>query len=149
MITRLCMKAYLVILQLFFMFLCFSCFLCFTDSFCGCVFFQWHFIDLFSCIAASLFNKTYLLTCSRPSMSSSGHDSHDVQPRVSCYIVHTEADARCGKLAKHASRTSTVASIVNLLWPTMIAGYVSRRPLSNKLTTRCDDRQMDMTELAI
>jgi len=26
-------------------------------------FFQWHFIDLFSCIAASLFNKlTYLLT---------------------------------------------------------------------------------------
>jgi len=27
------------------------------------VFFQWHFIDLFSCVAASLFNKlTYLLT---------------------------------------------------------------------------------------
>jgi len=48
---------------------CLSCFyvffmfLCFTNSLCGCVFFQWHFIDLFSCIAASLFNKlTYLLT---------------------------------------------------------------------------------------
>jgi len=29
-------------------------------------FFQWHFIDLFSCLAASLFNKlTYLLTSDR------------------------------------------------------------------------------------
>ena len=37
----------------------FRVFLCFTD----CSFFQWHFIDLFSCVAASLFNKlTYLLT---------------------------------------------------------------------------------------
>ena len=34
--------------------------LCFTDCLC---FFQRHFIDLLSCIAASLFNKlTYLLT---------------------------------------------------------------------------------------
>jgi len=48
---------------------CLSClyvfrvFLCFTDCLCGRVFFQWHFIDLFSCIAASLFNKlTFLLT---------------------------------------------------------------------------------------
>jgi len=41
----------------------FRVFLCFTDSLCGSVFFQWHFIDIFSCIAASLFNKlTYLLT---------------------------------------------------------------------------------------
>jgi len=37
-------------------------FSCFVDCLCGCVFFRWHFIDLFSCIAASLFNKlTYLL----------------------------------------------------------------------------------------
>ena len=52
----------MVILQLSFMFLMFfSMFLCFTYSLCGCVF-QWHFIDLFSCIAACLFNKlTYLL----------------------------------------------------------------------------------------
>ena len=36
--------------------------LCFTDCLCGC-FFQWHFIDLFSCVAASLFNiLTYLLS---------------------------------------------------------------------------------------
>jgi len=46
----------------FHVFLCFFMFLCFTDCLCGC-FFQWHFIDLFSFIAASLFNKlTYLLT---------------------------------------------------------------------------------------
>ena len=44
----------------FHVFLCFFMLLCFTD--CVVAFFQWHFIDLFSCIAASLFNKlTYLL----------------------------------------------------------------------------------------
>ena len=33
---------------------------------CVVVFFQWHFVDLFSCIAASLFNKlTYFLTYSK------------------------------------------------------------------------------------
>jgi len=40
----------------------FKMFLCSTDCLHGRVFFQWHFTDLFSCIAASLFNKlTYLL----------------------------------------------------------------------------------------
>jgi len=43
---------------------CFYVFLCFTDFVWLC-FFQWRFIDLFSCIAASLFNKltySYLLS---------------------------------------------------------------------------------------
>jgi len=47
---------------------CLSCFIFFMFFYvllnvCVVVFYQWHFIDLFSCIAASLFNKlTYLLT---------------------------------------------------------------------------------------
>ena len=41
---------------------CFSCF-CVLLTLCVVVLFRWHFIDIFSCIAASLFNKlTYLLT---------------------------------------------------------------------------------------
>jgi len=44
-------------LMFFFMFFC-----VFSASLCGCIF-QWHFTDLFSCIAASLFNKlTFLFT---------------------------------------------------------------------------------------
>ena len=47
---------------------CLSCFYVFSCFYvlltvCVVVFYQWHFIDLFSCKAASLFNKiTYLLT---------------------------------------------------------------------------------------
>ena len=44
-------------------FMFFSCFLNVILTVCVAVFFQWHFIDLVSWIAASLFNKlTYLLT---------------------------------------------------------------------------------------
>ena len=40
----------------------YSCLSC-VFMFYWLLFFQWHFIDLFSCVAASLFNKlTYLLT---------------------------------------------------------------------------------------
>ena len=56
---------YSFILQLSFMFLMFfSCFhVLYRPSDCVVVFYQWHFIDLFSCIAASLFSKlTFLLT---------------------------------------------------------------------------------------
>jgi len=43
----------------------FSCFM-FYWRFVWLCFFQWHFIDLFSCIVASLFNKlTYLLTSAK------------------------------------------------------------------------------------
>jgi len=45
------------------MFFMFFMFLVFYWLFVWLCFLQWHFIDLFSCIAASLFNKlTYLLT---------------------------------------------------------------------------------------
>jgi len=53
------MLAYLVILQLSFTFLLFSRFYVLLTV-CMVVFYQCHYIDLFSCIAASLFNK---LTC--------------------------------------------------------------------------------------
>ena len=54
-----------VVSHVFMFFKCFPCFFCVLLTFvclCGCVF-QRHFIDIFSCIAASLFIElTYLLT---------------------------------------------------------------------------------------
>jgi len=47
----------------FHVFMFFSCVFCVLLTLCVVVFFQWHFIVIFSCIAASLFNKlTYLPT---------------------------------------------------------------------------------------
>ena len=47
----------------FHVFMFFSCFSWVLLTLCVVVLYQWHFVDLFNCIAASLFNKlTYLLT---------------------------------------------------------------------------------------
>jgi len=61
------MCVYMNLLYVFFMFFL---------TVCVVAFFQWHFIDLFSCIAASLFSKltyllTYLVCCSSNFLSCS------------------------------------------------------------------------------
>jgi len=63
----------------------FRVFLCFTD----CCFFQWHFIDLFSCVAASLFNKlTYLLTYSHHSILQAGRSTNSVKALQACGPIY-------------------------------------------------------------